>query len=120
MGCLSAEMARSCVHCTERRCLLFQPTMSGHHAGARALIAGSKAQAWPVQYCLFQGGPARKGVLLQQKKNKKTLAAGSELELTVPACINKYLRQYQRGGVRFLMRQYANNMGGFLADVSPC
>lgn len=48
------------------------------------------------------------------------LAAGSELELTVPACINKYLRQYQRGGVRFLMRQYANNLGGFLADVSPC
>ena len=46
--------------------------------------------------------------------------AGSELELTVPACINKYLRQYQRGGVRFLMRQYANNLGGILADVSPC
>ena len=47
------------------------------------------------------------------------MAAGTELELTVPACINKYLRQYQRGGVRFLMRQYANNLGGFLADVSP-
>ena len=38
----------------------------------------------------------------------------------MPACINKYLRQYQRGGVRFLMRQYANKLGGFLADVGPC
>lgn len=38
------------------------------------------------------------------------------MELQVPASINKFLRSYQRDGIRFLFRQYALNMGGILAD----
>lgn len=38
------------------------------------------------------------------------------MELQVPASINKFLRSYQRDGIRFLFRQYAQNMGGILAD----
>lgn len=41
-------------------------------------------------------------------------AAG--LVLQVPASINRYLRSYQREGVRFLFRQYARGTGGCLAD----
>ncbi len=36
--------------------------------------------------------------------------------LEVPASINRYLREYQREGVRFLLRQYARQQGGILAD----
>ena len=36
--------------------------------------------------------------------------------LEVPASINKYLREYQREGIRFLLRQYALRQGGILAD----
>ena len=38
------------------------------------------------------------------------------MELQVPASINKYLRSYQRDGIRFLFRQYAQKKGGILAD----
>ena len=38
------------------------------------------------------------------------------MELQVPASINKFLRSYQRDGIRFLFRQYAQNRGGILAD----
>lgn len=38
------------------------------------------------------------------------------LEMVVPAPINKFLRSYQREGVRFLARQYASGTGGVLAD----
>lgn len=34
----------------------------------------------------------------------------------VPAAINRWLRDYQREGVRFLYKHYANNSGGILAD----
>ncbi|KAL4459161.1 hypothetical protein ABPG75_014026, partial [Micractinium tetrahymenae] len=38
------------------------------------------------------------------------------LELGVPGNINKFLRDYQRDGIRFLIRQYARGTGGILAD----
>ena len=38
------------------------------------------------------------------------------MDMQVPANINKFLRSYQRDGVRFLFRQYAQNKGGILAD----
>lgn len=38
------------------------------------------------------------------------------LELAVPATINVFLRPYQRQGVRFLLRQYAQGIGGLLSD----
>ena len=38
------------------------------------------------------------------------------VELQVPASINRFLRSYQREGVKFLFRQYARNKGGILAD----
>ena len=34
----------------------------------------------------------------------------------VPATINRYLRDYQRDGVRFLYRHYVNNTGAILGD----
>ena len=34
----------------------------------------------------------------------------------MPATINKYLRDYQRDGVSFLFRQYAQGQGGILGD----
>ena len=42
------------------------------------------------------------------------------LHLAVPATINMYLRDYQREGVRFLFRQYANQQGGILGDDMVC
>ena len=36
--------------------------------------------------------------------------------LSVPATINMYLRDYQRDGVRFLFRQFAQHQGGILGD----
>ncbi len=36
--------------------------------------------------------------------------------MSVPASIAKYLREYQKDGVRFLFRQYAKGKGGVLAD----
>ena len=36
--------------------------------------------------------------------------------MKVPSSINKYLREYQRDGVRFLFRQYTQKQGGILAD----
>ncbi|KAL0045771.1 hypothetical protein WJX82_003975 [Trebouxia sp. C0006] len=41
---------------------------------------------------------------------------GIVLSLSVPATINMYLRDYQRDGVRFLFRQYAQKQGGILGD----
>ncbi|DBA69980.1 TPA: hypothetical protein ACH3X2_012333 [Trebouxia sp. C0005] len=41
---------------------------------------------------------------------------GTVLSLSVPATINMYLRDYQRDGVRFLFRQYAQKQGGILGD----
>ena len=38
------------------------------------------------------------------------------MELQVPASINRFLRSYQREGVKFLFRQYAKDKGGILAD----
>ena len=38
------------------------------------------------------------------------------MDLEVPASINKYLRCYQREGIQFLFRQYAQDKGGILAD----
>lgn len=38
------------------------------------------------------------------------------LKMSVPATINKHLRDYQRDGVRFLFRQYADKRGGILGD----
>ena len=43
-------------------------------------------------------------------------AGGAPIELQVPASINKFLRSYQRDGIRFLFRQYAQEKGGILAD----
>ena len=43
-------------------------------------------------------------------------AGGEALNMQVPANINRFLRSYQRDGVRFLFRQYAQNKGGILAD----
>eukprot|EP00884_Botryococcus_braunii_P005792 jgi/Botrbrau1/15213/Bobra.0149s0068.5 len=43
-------------------------------------------------------------------------SSGTALEKVVPASINRYLRGYQREGVRFLFRQYAKGEGGILAD----
>ena len=43
-------------------------------------------------------------------------AGGAPIELQVPASLNKHLRSYQRDGIRFLFRQYAQNKGGILAD----
>ena len=34
----------------------------------------------------------------------------------VPATINRYLRDYQRDGVKFLYRHYVNNTGAILGD----
>ena len=34
----------------------------------------------------------------------------------VPASINRYLREYQREGIRFLYRLYSLDLGGILAD----
>ena len=34
----------------------------------------------------------------------------------VPASINRYLREYQREGIRFLYRLYSLDQGGILAD----
>ena len=47
-------------------------------------------------------------------------AAGSGLELAVPASINCQMHEYQRDGVRFLFRQYARGVGGILADDMVC
>jgi hypothetical protein len=44
------------------------------------------------------------------------LHAGESLKLEVPGSINRYLREYQRDGIRFLFRQYAFKQGGILAD----
>ena len=41
---------------------------------------------------------------------------GLFLEVSVPATINRFLRGYQREGVRFLYRQYCRGTGGILAD----
>ena len=38
----------------------------------------------------------------------------------MPATINKYLRDYQRDGVSFLFRQYAQGHGGILGDDMVC
>ncbi|GAB4813149.1 hypothetical protein N2152v2_000195 [Parachlorella kessleri] len=45
-----------------------------------------------------------------------TAEEGLFLEVSVPATINRYLRGYQRDGVRFLYRQYCRGTGGILAD----
>ena len=37
-------------------------------------------------------------------------------EHRIPATINRYLREYQRDGVRFLYRQYSAGIGGILGD----
>lgn len=37
-------------------------------------------------------------------------------ELIVPSCINKFLRPYQRDGVKFLVGQYLKGKGGILGD----
>ena len=42
--------------------------------------------------------------------------AGQELRLQVPAKLNGQLRSYQRVGVQFLFRQYAQSQGGVLGD----
>ena len=34
----------------------------------------------------------------------------------MPGSINRYLREYQREGIKFLFRQYAANQGAILAD----
>ena len=44
------------------------------------------------------------------------LTGDTELHLSVPATINRYLRDYQRDGVCFLFRQYAQGLGGILGD----
>ena len=36
--------------------------------------------------------------------------------MQVPATINRYLREYQRDGVRFLYRHYCSGHGAILAD----
>ena len=38
------------------------------------------------------------------------------LHLSVPSSINMYLRDYQRDGVVFFFRQYAQSQGGILGD----
>ncbi|KAK9804888.1 hypothetical protein WJX72_010344 [[Myrmecia] bisecta] len=48
--------------------------------------------------------------------NESVLNGGRPLRLQVPASINKYLREYQREGVRFLFRNYAEGKGAILAD----
>lgn len=49
-------------------------------------------------------------------RSRKPLTVGTVLSLSVPATINMYLRDYQRDGVRFLFRQYAQKQGGILGD----
>lgn len=46
----------------------------------------------------------------------KCFRAGASLRLEVPGSINRYLREYQREGIRFLFRQYALQQGAILAD----
>ncbi|XP_022089252.1 DNA excision repair protein ERCC-6-like 2 [Acanthaster planci] len=41
---------------------------------------------------------------------------GSESVVQVPATVNRYLRDYQREGVRFLYQQYRKGEGGILGD----
>ncbi|KAH0579842.1 hypothetical protein H2248_002670 [Termitomyces sp. 'cryptogamus'] len=40
----------------------------------------------------------------------------AEKQIAVPAVINTYLRDYQRDGVQFFYRQYAEGRGGLLGD----
>ena len=47
------------------------------------------------------------------------LAEDLQLELAVPATINRYLRPYQRDGIKFLFRQYVRGTGGILAGAGP-
>ena len=44
------------------------------------------------------------------------MAGNAPLRLSVPSSINMYLRDYQRDGVAFFFRQYAQNQGGILGD----
>lgn len=44
------------------------------------------------------------------------MAGRAPLRLSVPSSINMYLRDYQRDGVTFFFRQYAQNQGGILGD----
>lgn len=46
----------------------------------------------------------------------RTLSAARPCAPQVPASINRFLREYQRDGVRFLFRQYSRDKGGILAD----
>ena len=48
--------------------------------------------------------------------NKLLCAGAPAVDLQVPASINRFLRSYQREGVKFLFRQYARDKGGVLAD----
>lgn len=44
------------------------------------------------------------------------MPGNAPLRLSVPSSINMYLRDYQRDGVAFFFRQYAQNQGGILGD----
>ena len=44
------------------------------------------------------------------------MTGSAPLHLSVPSSINTYLRDYQRDGVAFFFRQYAQNQGGILGD----
>lgn len=53
----------------------------------------------------------------EQSHVRVALMTGSApLRLSVPSSINMYLRDYQRDGVAFFFRQYAQNQGGILGD----
>ena len=65
--------------------------------------------------------PEHASVLAQQMLC--VAVAGPELRLQAPGSINSHLRSYQRAGVKFLFRQYAQGQGGILGDDmvrTPC
>ncbi|KAL4854168.1 hypothetical protein ACK3TF_005019 [Chlorella vulgaris] len=65
------------------------------------------------------GGPNEELRLVVDEKGEPLPDDSAEepyLELAVPATINRFLRSYQRDGIRFLMRNYARGMGAVLAD----
>lgn len=52
----------------------------------------------------------------ERKETLKKAYLFSEFYLKVPATINRYLRDYQRDGVRFLYQHYSENTGAILGD----
>lgn len=73
------------------------------------LVPGSSLQSEPLETRPnFRPGPAQQHLgplILDQRKH-----------IQVPSAINKFLRDYQRDGVRFLYDKFRNSMGGMLGD----